>query len=93
MSQETTGSMLTAMVFVVYLFLPAIGLTRSGSSTVHYTLTHKQFTEYTERNIHNRGKKKEKKGMCRSCLVFASYTVAFALQLRKMHGKTSVRVV
>jgi hypothetical protein len=25
--------------------------------------------------------------------VFASYTLAFALQLRKKHGKTSVRVV
>ena len=30
---------------------------------------------------------------CGSCLVFASYTLAFALQLRKKHGKTSVRVV
>jgi hypothetical protein len=27
------------------------------------------------------------------CPVFASYTLAFALQLRKKHGKTSVRVV
>jgi len=26
------------------------------------------------------------------CPVFASYTLAFALQLRKKHGKTSVRV-
>jgi hypothetical protein len=26
------------------------------------------------------------------CLVFAGYTLAFALQLRKKHGKTSVRV-
>jgi hypothetical protein len=25
--------------------------------------------------------------------VFASYTLAFAIQLRKKHGKTSVRVV
>jgi len=29
---------------------------------------------------------------CRPCPVFVSYTVAFALQLRKKHGKTSVRV-
>jgi len=29
---------------------------------------------------------------CGSCPVFVSYTVAFALKLRKMHGKTSVRV-
>jgi hypothetical protein len=27
------------------------------------------------------------------CPVFASFTLAFALQLRKKHGKTSVRVI
>jgi hypothetical protein len=30
---------------------------------------------------------------CGPCPVFASYTLAFALQLRKTHGKASVRVV
>ena len=29
---------------------------------------------------------------CGQCRVFASYTLAFALQLRKKHGKTSVKV-
>jgi len=29
---------------------------------------------------------------CGPCPVFASYTLAFALQLRKKHGETSVRV-
>ena len=29
---------------------------------------------------------------CWPCPVFASFTLAFALQLRKKHGKTSVRV-
>jgi len=29
---------------------------------------------------------------CGPCPVFASFTMAFALQLRKKHGKTSVRV-
>jgi hypothetical protein len=29
---------------------------------------------------------------CGPCPVFASYTLAFALQLRQKHGKTSVRV-
>jgi len=29
---------------------------------------------------------------CGPCAVFASFTLAFALQLRKKHGKTSVRV-
>jgi hypothetical protein len=31
-------------------------------------------------------------GECGPCPVFASYALAFALQLRKTHGKTSVRV-
>jgi hypothetical protein len=30
---------------------------------------------------------------CGSCPVFASFTLVFALQLRKKYGKTSVRVV
>ena len=30
--------------------------------------------------------------LCGPCPVFASFTLAFALQLRKKHGKTSVRV-
>jgi len=29
---------------------------------------------------------------CGPCPVFASFTLAFALQLRKKHGKTPVRV-
>jgi hypothetical protein len=29
---------------------------------------------------------------CGPCPIFASYTLAFALQLRKKHGKTSARV-
>ena len=29
---------------------------------------------------------------CGSCPVFESYTLAFALQLRKKHGETSMRV-
>jgi hypothetical protein len=48
--------------------------------------------------LHNNKKerKKERKkeiGKCGPCPVFASYTLAFALQLRKKHGKTSVKVV
>jgi hypothetical protein len=35
---------------------------------------------------------KGKFGKCGPCPVFASYTLAFALQPRKKHGKTSVRV-
>jgi hypothetical protein len=57
-------------------------LTPGGSIT--YTFTHKQYTEYRQRNIHNNKKKFEK---CGPCPFFGSYTLAFALQLRKKHGK------
>jgi hypothetical protein len=60
-------------------------------AVVQYTFTHKQYTEYRERDIHNN--KKKKFGNCGLCPAFASYTLIFALQLRKKHGKTSVRVV
>jgi hypothetical protein len=55
-------------------------------AAVQYILvfTHRQYTEYiTTKEI----------GKCGPCPVFASYTLEFALQLQKTHGKTSVRVV
>jgi hypothetical protein len=71
---------------MIYL-LTAIGLSPGGSSTVHiYTQTiHRtiQINQWTEQ--HNNGE-------CGPCPVLASFTLAFALQLRKKHGKTSVRV-
>jgi len=61
--------------------LTAIGLTPVGSSTVHiYTQTIHRTTQLTNWEE------------CGSCPVFASYTLASALQMRKKHGKTSVRV-
>jgi uncharacterized integral membrane protein len=63
----------------IYL-LTAIGLTPGGSSAVHiYTQT-----------IHSTTQLIWKRGG--ACPVFASYTLSFALQLRKKHGKTSVGV-
>jgi len=71
---------------MIYL-LTAIGLTPGGSSTVHiYTQTINRTTQnkqYIEQ--HNN------LGECRPCPVLASYTLAFALQLREKHEKTSVR--
>jgi len=71
----------------IYL-LTAIGLSPGGSSTVHiYTQTihrTRQNKQYIEQ--HNN------LGECGPCPVLASYALAFALQLRKKHGKTSVRV-
>ena len=66
------------------IYLTAIGQPPGGSSTVHiYTKIHRttqtihrttQFTNWEE---------------CGPCPVFARYTLAFALQLRKKHGKPS----
>jgi len=61
----------------IYL-LNAIGLTPAASSTIHiYTQTILSTTQLIWE-------------VCRPCPVFASYTLAFALQLRKGHGKSSV---
>ena len=72
---------------MLYL-LTVIGLPPGGSSTVniytqtiHRTTQNKQYIEQ-----HNN------LGECEPYHVFAIYTLAFALQLRKKHGKTSVRV-
>ena len=71
---------------MIYL-LTAIGLSPGGSSTVHiYTKTIHRTTQnkqYVEQH-NNLGK-------CGPCPILARFTLAFALQLRKKHGKTSVR--
>jgi len=67
--------------FDIYL-LTSIGLTPGGSSTVHiYTKIIHRTTQLTT-NWED----------CGPCPVFASYTLVFALQLRKKHRKASVRV-
>ena len=72
---------------LIYL-LTAVGLSPGGSSTVHI------YTQTVHRTIQNKQYIEQPKnfGECGPCPVLASYTLAFALQLRKKHGKTSVRV-
>ena len=73
-------------MILIYL-LTAIGLSPRGSSTVHIhtqTIHRTQNKQYIEQ-YNNLGE-------CGLCPVLASYTLAFALQLRKKHGKTSGRV-
>jgi hypothetical protein len=53
---------------------------------------HTNSTQNTENGTYITIKRK-KLGKCGPCPFFASYTLAFAIQLRKKHGKTSVRVV
>jgi hypothetical protein len=56
------------------------------------THLHTNSTQNTEDGAHIIIKKK-KIGKCGPCPVFVSYALAFALQLKKKQGKTSVRVV
>ena len=69
----------------------AIGLTSGGSSTVHiYTQTIHRTTPIE--TLHRTTQITTNLEECGPCPIFASYTLAFALQPRKKHGKPSVRV-
>jgi hypothetical protein len=58
-------------------------------AVVQYTFTHKQ---YTEKHDNRRKQITTNLEECRPCPVFASFTLAFALQLKKKQGKTPVKV-
>jgi hypothetical protein len=66
--------------------LTAFGLSPSGSTYLH--------TNNTQNNTNNDQTTQKTTNVeeCRPCPIFASFTLAFALQLRKKHWKTSVRV-
>ena len=85
--RECNNSKIHIIHILIYL-LTAVRMSPGGSSTVHiYTQTIHRTTQnkqYIEQ--HNN------LGECGPCPVLASFTLAFALQLRKKHGKTSVRV-
>jgi hypothetical protein len=70
---------------MIYL-LTAIGLSPGGSTHLH--------TNNTENNTNNNRTTQITSNVeeCGPCPVFASFTLAFALQLRKKHKKPSVRV-
>jgi hypothetical protein len=70
---------------IIYL-LTAIGLSPGDSTHLH--------TNNTQNNTNNNRTTQITTNVeeCGLCPVFASFTLAFALQLREKHGKTSVRV-
>jgi hypothetical protein len=81
---------------MIYLLI-AIGLTPGGSSTVHiYTQTVRRTTQLKTLGGRPSGIRTQSgqtnREECGPCLVFARCTLAFALQLRKKHGETSVMV-
>jgi hypothetical protein len=66
--------------------LTAVGLSPGGSTHLH--------TNNTQNNINNNRKTQITNNVeeCGPCPLFESFTMAFILQLRKKHGKTSVTV-
>ena len=74
-----------AIYDMIYL-LTAIGFSPGGSTHLH--------TSNTQNNTNNNRITQIQTNVeeCGPCPVFAGFTLAFALQLRKKHGKTSVRV-
>ena len=79
---------------VIYdmIYLTAIGLPPGGSSKVHIYTQKIHRTTQSTKTIHGTTQFTNQEE-CGPCPVFARYTLAFALHLRKQHGKTSVRVV
>jgi hypothetical protein len=73
------------MIYMIYL-LTAIGLSPGGSTHLH--------TNNTQNNTNNKRTTQITTNVeeCGPCPIFASFTLAFASQLRKKHGKPSVRV-
>jgi len=71
---------------MIYLLI-AIGLSPGDSTHLH--------TNNTQNNTNNNRTTQITNNIeeCEPCPVFASFTLAFALQLRKKHRKTSVRLI
>jgi hypothetical protein len=65
--------------------LTAVGWSPGGSTHLHTNTQNNRNNNRTTQITTNFEK-------CGPCPVFASFTLAFALQMRKKHGKTSVRV-
>ena len=76
------------LILILIYLLTGIGLSPGGSSTVHI------YTQTIHRTTQNKKyiEQYNNLGECGSCPFLTSYTLVFALQLRKKHGKTSVRV-
>jgi len=70
---------------MIYL-LTAIGLSRGGSTHLHTNNTQNNKNDNRKTQITNNVEE------CGPCPLFASCTLAFALQLRKKHEKFSFRV-
>jgi hypothetical protein len=73
-------SLCELLIFGIYLLI-AIWLSPDGTTHLHTNNTQNDANNKRTTQITNVGE-------CGPCPVFASFTLAFALQLRKKHGKT-----
>ena len=88
--------LLLLLLLLIYL-LTAVGLSPGGSSTVQYSTVHiytqtVQYSTVKYGTVHIYTQTVHRTTQliweqCWPCPVLASYTLAFALQLRKKHGK------
>jgi len=88
-SQVGKGILNSIRIYDMMMYLlPAIGLSPVGISTVHI------YTQTIHRTIQNKQYIEQHNNFRRVRVVpvLASYTLAFALQPRKKHGNTSVRL-
>ena len=76
----------------VYVYTQTIQRTTQNKQDIEqhkkYIEQHKKYIEQHKKYTEQHKNEEE----CGPCPVFAGYTLAFALQLREKHGRTSVRV-
>jgi len=82
LAQHVSGNIMPIIWYDMIYLLTAIGLSPGGSSTVHI------YTQTVHRTTQNKQciEQHNNLGECGPCPVLASYTLAFALQLREKHG-------
>ena len=83
---ESVSLIFYDMIYDIIYLLTAIGLSSGGSTHLH--------TNNTQNNKNNKRTTQIQTNVeeCGPCPIFVIFTLAFALQLRKKHGRTSVRV-
>jgi hypothetical protein len=85
-------AILSALMIDIICLSTAVGLTPGGSTHLHTNNTQNITINNKTSRKTNKTTQITKLEECWPCPVLANYTLAFALQLRKKHGKPSVRV-
>jgi hypothetical protein len=92
-SWRPTRTWSTEIKILILIYLStAIGLTPGGSTHLHINNTENITINNKTTRVTNKTTQITNLEGCWPCPVFANCTLAFALQLREKHGKTSVRV-